>query len=271
MTDGFDVDEVRGVLVQRADVLRCIAEGPKYNRDLQEALGISRSTAYKALRSLEECSLIRPTDSGNTLTRFGRLALAEYREFHANLADLCRAGDLLSPPSSDVPVTMDVLAEAEVEFADSHAPHKPVESITRAIREAARFRAASPVVLPEYVHVVHEQIRSNDIEATILLERPVIEHLGEQYPEQLDDACVTTPVELLVTDRPIPFGLVIVDGPTPKLLLVVHGPNGDLIGLVTNTAEEAVEWGRETWSDLRAAARRFDRSDAVSSSAGQHP
>lgn len=64
--EGIKPDEAMDVVSRRADVLELMLEEPAFNRDLRSGLGVSRSTAYKALRELEELQLVARGKTGTS-------------------------------------------------------------------------------------------------------------------------------------------------------------------------------------------------------------
>jgi len=84
-------DGVVAALEKRARLLRMLADGPMDKPALRDALEVSRSTVYKALRELEELGLVHRVDDGYALTQFGRLARRKHDEFRATVGDYtCR-------------------------------------------------------------------------------------------------------------------------------------------------------------------------------------
>lgn len=255
MGSGFDADAVSDVVSQRADVLACLVDGPKHNRDLQDELGVSRSTAYKALRELEEHSLVERTDDGFGLTLTGRLAFDQHARYTDAIEVLCVPGSLLTVLPSDAIDSLAVLRGADVVFAERHAPNLPVNTLEDVVREATALRGMSPVLLPLYVDLFHECIVDGDLDANLLLETPVVEHLFDQYRTAAVEVVETGDARLWNTDETLPFGLVVVDEPDPMVALIVYDDNGGLRGVITNSTASAVAWGRSVWERYRSDAR----------------
>lgn len=262
MPEAFDADEVGDVVARRADFLASLAAGPKYNRDLQDELGVSRSTAYKALRELEENSLVERTDEGFAPTLAGRLLLGEYQRYRANVEDICRGGSLLTVLPRDAVDSIDVFRGSSVVFPERHAPNKPVGIIEDAVRDADAICGMSPVLLPVYVEVFYESIVNGPLEADLLLERPVVEHMQEQYTDELNAVLDTTQLSLWETDQTLPFGLIIVEKPTSEVLLIVYDAGGELRGIVANDTPEAVAWAYEVFHTYQSSGKRVEPQTA---------
>jgi len=254
MDGGLDPDDAMDAVSNRAAVIRCLLDGPQYNRDVRDALGVSRSTAYKAVNELEELGLARRGDEGYELTAVGRLLFEEYRRFRNRVEAVCGPAELLAILPTDIDLDFGVLDGAEVTLAERHAPNRPVAAIEDVIREATVLRGTGPVVLPSYVDLFHEQIVTGGLEADLVFERPAFDHLASDYEEEFVDASESDALDIMVTGEELPFGLLVVEEPTPKTGIIVYDRGGELRGFILNDSERAFEWGKERWERRRGAA-----------------
>ncbi|AFK21558.2 HTH domain-containing protein (plasmid) [Haloferax mediterranei ATCC 33500] len=250
----IDPDDVVDAVARRADVIQRLLDGPQYNRDIRESLGVSRSTAYKAIRELEELGLARRGDSGYELTAAGYLLFEEYQRFRSRVEVICRPAQLLAILPTDIDLDVEVLEGAEVSFAERHAPNRPVTMIGDAIRDADVLRGTGPVVLPSYVDLFHEQFIAGKLEAELVFERAAFNHLATDYADQFAEAVESDVLKVQVTDEELPFGLLVIEEPTPKVGIIVYDRGGELRGFILNDSERAVEWGKEKWEQYRAEA-----------------
>lgn len=255
-TERDGIRDIIDVVTRRADYIESVVDEPKDQRDLRNELDVSRSTVYKAVRELEDLGVLERSDGGYRPTLRGRLFFEEYRGFHAAVAAVDRPGSLLSFLPADTAITADVLAGATIHRTERHAPHGPVRVIEAAVREATVLYGTAPVVLPRYVEVFHEQLVAGDLEAELVFERPVIEHLSEEYGTQFTEALQAGRLVLWGTEEVLPFGLAVIEEPTQQLFVIVYDPGGDLQGVITNDSETAIEWGRLAWNACRDSATR---------------
>jgi predicted transcriptional regulator len=252
MTDeaGLETTEVLDAVARRANVIECLLDGPKYNRDVRSTLDVSRSTVYKAFSELDELDVVQPCSHGYELTAFGRLLYDEYSQFHRRFEEVCRAGPLLAVLPVDVDVPFVMLDGADVYVSTRHAPHSPVHAIERVVREASAVKGTAPVILPSYVDLFTEQVVDAELEASLVFERPVFEHLTTDYEEDYSTAFRSERLEVWVTDRELPFGLLVIEAPTPQAGLVVYDQGGELKGFVLND-DEACDWASREWESVR--------------------
>lgn len=256
-TDGrLDADDAFEAVSRRASVIECLMDGPKYNRDLRDELDVSRSTAYKAVSELEELAIARRCDNGYELTLLGRLLFEQYREFHDRFAAICRPGELLAvlPREADIP--FDVLDGAESHASERHAPNRPVREIERVVEDASVVKGTGPVVLPRYVELFSEQVVSESLDAELVFEQPVFEHLTTDYEADFSEAASSEHLSVWVTDSELPFGLLVVEAPTKKAGVIVYDSTGDIKGFVVNDTDRAYDWALGQWEQYREHAKR---------------
>ncbi len=245
MTDDLDSDlrERISTVVKRTAFLDRLAGEPASKRDLRDELDLSRSTVYKAVRELEALGLVTETDAGVALTLVGRLLAEECRAFEERVAAVTDAEALLSALPADVPVTTDLLVGAETARGERHAPTGPVEYIDDFVRRTDRVVGFTPVVLPQYVDMFHEEVVGGGLTADLVLETPVAEYLRENHGDRLSEALATGNLSVRRTDETLPFGLVVAED--EGLVLIVYDEGGDLRGVLLNDTEAALDWGTE--------------------------
>lgn len=253
-----DPDEVLQALMKRAALVRQLADGPRYVRDVQEDLSVSRSTAYKGIRELQACGVVEQTENGYRLSSFGQSLLTEYEALRDRTNALCRAETLLSFVRTDDALPTDVLVGATITYPTRHAPGRPVHVIQRAVEDARSLRGFSPVVLPEYVTVFHDRLVSGALTAELLLERPVLEHMVADYTDHLDEALETGELAVRETLAELPYGLVVVDEPHPEVVVVIYDSGGELRGTVSSDSTAAVEWGRRVYRTYRSKSTEIE-------------
>lgn len=249
-----DVEHLIGLVVKRSRLVDLLREGPKYKRDLQEELGVSRSTIYKAVRELEEDGIVERTDGKHRLSLVGRLVHREYREFFDSVAAVSGRGDLLSVLPSEVPFALDALDGAEVTRAERHAPNRPVETVEGIVEGASKLRGMSSAALPQYVAVFRDRIVEGELTADLLLERAVVEYVFENYRDEVAEAFDSDNVRFHETTASLPFGLIVVDEPEPETAVLVYGDDGALKGVIRNDSAAAYDWATEVYASYAGDA-----------------
>ncbi|WP_254545369.1 helix-turn-helix transcriptional regulator [Halomarina pelagica] len=256
-TDPTDPGEAIDTVARRFDFLTTLTDGPKHRPVLQHELDVSRSTAYKGIRELEELRLVERTDQGYRLSLLGKLLLAQYDQFRANVETVCAKGPLLAELSADCGVTVEVLRDAEVVYAEKHAPHHPFHVLETMVEEATALRGMTPVVRHGYVELFYEQFVADTLETDLILGRPVVQWLAEYQCEPFVAALETGNLVVREIEEWVPFGLILSDEPTTQVGAFVHDDRGGLRGAVVNDTDDALAWGERIWERYR------DRSTVV--------
>ncbi|WP_227354604.1 helix-turn-helix transcriptional regulator [Haladaptatus salinisoli] len=251
---GDDLNDTIATVTKRSQFLSALSSGPIPKRDLGDELGVSRSTVYKAVRELREHDLVERTDAGLELTLAGRLLEAEYDAFRGCVEDVRRTRQLLSILPTDCDLPMALLDDATVALAERHAPNHPVQYVEEIVSEADVTRGFSPVALPQYVELFHEQAVRGDLSAELVLERPVVRYLVTDYGDRLQEALRSGGLSVWETTDTLPFGLIAVEGERDGVCVVVYDERGELRGLVANHTREATAWGRELFESYRDGA-----------------
>ncbi|WP_458205271.1 helix-turn-helix transcriptional regulator [Haladaptatus sp. NG-SE-30] len=255
MTDKVDgPDDLIMTVTKRAEVLSALSSGPIPKRNLQDELGVSRSTVYKAVRELQEHDLVERTDDGLELTLAGRLLESEYVSFRGSVDDVRRTRQLLSILPLDSELPMALIEDARVVLAERYAPNHPIQYVEEMVAEADVSRGFSPVALPQYVELFHDQAVLGDLDAELVLEQPVVQYLVADYGDQLQEALKKGSLSVWETEETLPFGLILVEGDEDGVCVVVYDDRGELRGLIANDTAKAVAWGRETFDSFQEDA-----------------
>lgn len=249
-----------GVVSRRWPFLEQLLVGPVDRRDLRDALDVSRSTSYKAVRELEEVGLVERSAGDYTLTLKGRLLAAEHRRYLTAVESICRPEELLDLLPSDTEFDSAVLVGADVRIADRHAPGMLVREIERIVAETTALKGTAPVVLPEYVELFQEGITERGLTADLVFAAPVLEHLFDVYREPFL-AAFEGDLDVRRTEEELPFGLILVEEPTPTVAVVVYGPGGEIAGLIENDSETTLSWARDRWTKYVTGSTEVTAAD----------
>lgn len=260
----LDAQEIIDAIGRRTAFAEALLAGPKHKRDLRDELDVSNSTAYKALRELENLCIVERGENGYELTLTGRLVYEEYGQFCRTVECICRPGELLSFLPADTTIAAEILTDAEIVFRRRHAPNQPEYHFEEMIGDATVLKGTSAVALPHSVETFHRKVTDGELRAELVLERPVVEHLAADYPRQFGETVETDAVSIRVTDEQLTFGLVLVESPTERVGIVVYDPDGDLAGLIINDSQNAVEWGHCMWKQHVAGSTLLESNGSGS-------
>jgi len=242
----------RDLLARRERVLGVLATGPMDQRDLRDALDVSRSTAYKALRELEEAGLVARTGDGRyRLTQFGSLAYRRHSEYVAAVGRLTAARTVVETLPDDLLVPLAFVERGHAVVASPHAPERPLDRLDEETDRSNDYRVLSPIAVPRFLPEIHEQVAEGDLVVELLVERGAVEYLREY--DRLDDALDTDGFGLFRTDEPIEFGVLACDD-RETAALFAYGPQGGVAGMFVSDDPAAYRWADRTYRRYREAA-----------------
>lgn len=254
-SDEANVQDTIRTVVQRSDLLERLADGPTSKRSLRDDLDVSRSTVYKAVRELEAHDLAEQRDGAVRLTASGRLLVERYRAFADDVSTVNRQRSLLSALPSDAPISPALLDGADCIRAEPVAPDRPLNYLEDLIREADRIVGFAPVALRRYVELFHQQLADGGLTADVVFERPVLDHIRDDYADRLRESLAADCYSLRATDADLPFGLVVAEE-TQRIAVAVYDEDGDAKGVIANDTPAALDWGRDVFERYRADAER---------------
>jgi predicted transcriptional regulator len=243
---------LRETLAGRERVLDALATGPVAQRDLRDALGVSRSTAYKALRELEEVGLVRQDGDGRyRLTQYGSLAHRRHSEYVARLGRVEAARPVVEALPEELLVPLAFAERGHVVVASPHAPERPLERLDEESNRSHHYRALSPIAVPRFLPDIHGRVERGDLVAELLVESGAVGYLREY--DRLDEALGTEGFDLLRTDEPLEFGLF-VDDDRELAALFAYGSQGGVVGMLLGDAPDAYRWADRTYRRYRESA-----------------
>jgi len=240
-------------LDKRAPLLESLADGPRDQRDLRDALEVSRSTVYKSLKEVEEAGLVTECPAGYALTEFGRLAWQRHDDYRARLRRLRASRPLLDaiPDRRQLPPSL--FEEGRVAVPGRHAPERPLTRLEELSPTANRLRVASPAGMPRYFTDIHDRVTADDQRVTMVLEPDGLARLSADYDDF--EAAVETPeLDLRVVEDELPFAITVFDA--DELGLFAYD-DGVLVGSVYADDEASLRWGERVFAEIR------DRSEPV--------
>lgn len=261
-SDGDTGEAIRDAVGKRSDFLAALRAEPYRKPALVEELSVSRSTVDRAIDDLVGAGLVERGEDGYRATLNGRLAHDVYREYAGRTDGLAAAGPLLDalPPSTRLAPR--VLAGADVEIAEPHAPEGALSRAISTLERSSTLRGFAPVVKTNYVSLIHEAVVENDLAVEIVIEERTRESLPAiaRGSEKLHDLLASPAVSMLEVDQTLPYALWLMDTPERAVAGITVHDAGGIVGVATNDRPEAVGWCEELYADVRADATELSPS-----------
>lgn len=258
MTGDETVDrELLLEVVRRGPMLAALRAGPMTRRDLEEHLGISKSTAHRNARSLTERGMLVKSNGEHTLTEFGRMVADVVTTFEEDMQATARLSPLLEVVSGTVPsCPIGVFADATVTTTESGDPFGPLARFISLVRETESLRMAdSYAIAPTYIDEIHGRVL--DGLETKVIERPdVAEDIIENYPKKCVQLCASEFLTMKLYDD-LPFGLVILDDRIG--IGVRDAETGVPRAFVDTEANRAREWAETIFESYWSEATQINR------------
>lgn len=247
------VADLVDVVARRADALTVLADGPREKRDLRDVLDVSRSTAYKARRELEEWGLVRTEGGEVTLTQFGRLVRRQYDDFLAGVERIVEARPLLSSIPEETMLPLALVVRGRQVRGERHAPERPLARFEDITETASHIKCLSPVAMPRYLPRIRERVSDDDLVVEFVLESGALERLDAD--PDFRAALESDAVCLCECEEHLPYGLVILDDEV--VAFVAYADTGAVVGLVVSDDPAACAWATAAYEHYRDAGEQL--------------
>lgn len=234
-----DVVDLVELVGQRGEVLALLVDRPASRSAVQAELGVSRSTAYRALRDLEENDLAERTPEGHRATLFGALLLDLYGYVDRNVSTLSAKRDVFSSYTAEAELDLDLVLDGEIYTrADVDQPGLRMVELART---CDRFLAMAGVHRPELLDPLHERICAGEIEAEIVMTADILDYLRTYAPEKVVDVLESGNLALYRLDDAFPWGMTMTetDG-RREVAVAVHDDLNPVRAVVVNDGPRAV-------------------------------
>ena len=236
-----DEDAVH-VLRTAASRQRAFAEfedGTATRAGIQDALGVSRSTAFRVVKSFKSLGLVSRQNGTYELTPFGQVVYEETARATSTIRIASRLSPLLGPlQQSEDPIELRAFEGATVTELEPGDPYPPMRRFHSLIEEASRVREFTPMPWnPAYQNTLYDRVR-DDLWVAVVYPPSAVDRLRQgdgEFERALEEGELHARV-----GNPPGFRLVVADDH-----VYIGGYNEDtsFLELVADTADsDVVEW-----------------------------
>ena len=149
-----------------------------------------------------------------------------------------------------------MLEGAEIQQAERHDPHQPLELAAETISDATRLREITPAVFPSCLEALRERA-ANGMELELVAPSRVINVLFERYRTDIECFEEGSCKLYELPDLP-PYALWIVEKPDGEYAgLMSHSDTG-VRGLIVTDNAAALEWANAEYERYRDEGAQVD-------------
>lgn len=248
-----DFDCLIGLLSRRHDLLTLLQEGTRTKGELQTALGVSRSTVDRAIRSLEAESIVNRESGGVSLTQYGRVVLSGCEQFRNGLVGLESAKPLFSSFDTDRPIPFDFFRDVDVVTSDRQSPHRPITAWQQFLDDASEVQSVITGLVPEYVRTYHTQVVEYGVTAEVVVEPSVLERLLTTHTDSVNDMIDTDRFEIYEMSTEPTYSVNVGDTDGREAAMLTYGERG-ITGFLRSSRPEAVAWAETIFERQKSDA-----------------
>lgn len=236
----------------RYEILEAVRGGRTTKREIESAIGTSRSTVTRSLDRMIEFGWVEESAMEYRLTALGEHLLDAFAGLHeaadvgAHLEPLLQR---VSPTAFDIDLSH--LADARVTEATPAEPLAPIDRVTTIRADSGTVRELSSVVASDSAAQVVRRAAASDTDHEIVLTADLVESLtnGSDYGDAFEAA--RGAVDFYVYDGSFPYLLTLLDD---RVAFGVVNEDDTPAALVESTDERVYEWAEETYRSYRDAA-----------------
>lgn len=240
-------------LVRRAPVLDALREADAMDRrELEQHLGVSKSTVHRFTRSLEESGLIERSGGEFVLTPLGEVSAREVAAFGSAIETAWELEPILGAASAHgVDIDVETFADVTVTTAAPGNPYRPVNRFMSLLSETETLYGLDPASInPLHLDDIYERI-VDGMETDAVFPSAVVEELLTSNPDRAERAFESGNLTLRIHDD-LPFGLTLCDD---RIGVGVYDDETGLLRTYADTdASAAREWAEDVYADYRAEA-----------------
>lgn len=250
-----DVVDLVDLVGRRGDVIALLAEGPMDRGRVQDSLGVSRSTAYRALRELEANDLVSREGGRYRTTLYGSLLLDLYGFVDRNFATLSASRAAFAPFTAETDLDLDLVLDGEVYTVRNDG--QPGLRMVDLARTCDEFYAMAGVHRPELLDPLHQRLTAGDLRAHIVMTAEILDYLRTYAPEKVEDVLESGNLDLYRLDDAYPWGIAMAETDGVAVVAVaVHEDLNPVRAVVLNESKRAVARFREIFEAHRERSER---------------
>ena len=260
--DDFD-EELLETAVTRKPVLAALAEEPHHRRELQEKLGLSKTTCHRIVRAFDDSGLLRRTDAGYELTRFGEVVAEAVERFDETVRTAHRMEPLLEAfETAGLAVDVELFTDATITTPEPGDPYPFVDRSMELFRDSETIRVIdrNQFIPPLYVEKALEIAIETGMRGKFIVPESVALETVTGMPELQRQVADGDATGKWFVYEDIPFGMALYD---EHLDLRAYDDETDRPLLLVDTDDpDAIAWAEDIYERYRRRAEPAARLEA---------
>lgn len=243
----MDADGI-SVIIERFDIVQCLAGGENDKRGIASATDQSRSTVYRGLQELIDAGFVEDggrkelTPLGRSVNRSVGHLVDECELFKRREQLVSSLAELTSNPDETV-LDPSVVRSFDVTRSQPHAPNRAVSEFTDLLTDKTMESGSFPVMYPEWASVITEELGKPTSSVGLLLKPSIVENYRETLVDIEEDETVKS--------EKIPDSVGVCRfGPSESVSVLVCGPQGVAMHANSTDPDAIREITTPTGSDL---------------------
>lgn len=257
-------EEIIDLVTRRWDVLDSLSDQTLSKPELEESLGVSRSTVNRAISELEAASLVASDPpNGYELTELGWPVYQLYQRMQRSLDTVIKAYSLGLNIPQGTNGELPMYDGATVVHSEPHIPDKPLQRLLDKIRKVSLIQGYMPVVLQQYVEVCCGRAVHHGTEVDLIVTPEAHEWLRTTYVDEYRSTLEASRFCLHETTFSLPFGLLLFGKESDRTCALVSYSKAGMTGVLFNDTTSAVGWVTQMYRKIRTDSTPVDQLETT--------
>lgn len=244
------------VVTRRGDYLEVLLDDARTKPELEEDLGVSRSTVNRALGELAEAGLVEDRRGTCRLTLAGRLAAESIRNLREQSEGVMAATELFDGLDPELDVGLEMVTGATVRPARGARPYRAFHVFERLIEEASSIRgSARTFANPRGRELFEDAIVARGVPVEFYLDEVLFEEIYDNFADAFDRWVESGAFSGFVAPDCPRYTTVVSELPEGRHAgIALYSCDGEFHGVLINDRPEAVEWAADRLDQVAARA-----------------
>lgn len=240
----------------RVKVLQNLTENPQTPRDVAASTAMSHRSAQRILSEMVDQNCVERKRGQYRITPYGEIVARQYLRLN-NVMNFIENNQRIFANLPDAHHFPDVeyVLNANVVMSKPSQPIRAKDRYEETLKDTISGTIYEIVPILNYLcGDVEETLLKRGIKTELVIDRELLELAKSTYADKLNDELASDCLELYVHEDPIEFGLAVTRDVGH---LTTYTQEGFLIGYLTCTNGEFVDWCMDLYNQYRTSSERI--------------